>query len=78
MLFRSGFVTALVGAALCLFFVLKNEFHPSQFAHGEHDMQEIGMSLMGAGKYQYILPFEVMSLLLLACIIGGILIARKR
>ena len=76
--FLAGFVSTLAGAALCLFFVMKNEFHPSQFAHGEHDMQEIGLSLMGSGKYQYILPFEVMSLLLLACIIGGILIARKR
>jgi NADH-quinone oxidoreductase subunit J len=76
--FLAGLVTALAGAALCLFFVLKNEFLPSQFAHGEHDMQEIGLSLMGSGKFQYILPFEVMSLLLLACIIGGVLIARKR
>ena len=76
--FLAGFLIALAGAGLCLFLVMKNEFHPSQFAHGEHDMQEIGLSLMGMGKYQYILPFEVMSLLLLACIIGGILIARKR
>ena len=29
-------------------------------------------------KYQYILPFEVISVLLLACIVGGILIARDR
>jgi len=33
---------------------------------------------MGMEKYQYILPFEVISVLLLACIVGGILIARKR
>ncbi len=26
----------------------------------------------------YVLPFEVISILLLACIVGGILIARKR
>ncbi|MDR0794782.1 MAG: NADH-quinone oxidoreductase subunit J [Tannerella sp.] len=76
--FFAGFLTALAGAGICLFFVFKNEFHSSQFAHGEHNMQEIGLTMMGAGKYQYILPFEVMSLLLLACIIGGILIARKR
>jgi len=76
--FLAGFVTTLMGAGLCLFFILKNKFHPSQFAFGEHDMQEIGLTMMGSGKYQYILPFEVMSLLLLACIIGGILIARKR
>ena len=76
--FLAGFLTVLAGAGICLFVVMTNDFHPSQFAHGEHDMQEIGLTLMGMGKYQYLLPFEVMSLLLLACIIGGILIARKR
>ena len=35
-------------------------------------------NLMGMGKYQYVLPFEVISILLLACIVGGIMIARKR
>ncbi|KAA6306055.1 NADH-quinone oxidoreductase subunit J, partial [termite gut metagenome] len=44
----------------------------------EINMQVIGNALMGTEKYQYILPFEVLSLLLLACIIGGILIARKK
>ena len=34
--------------------------------------------LMSSGKYGYVLPFEVISILLLACIVGGILIARKR
>lgn len=33
---------------------------------------------MGSEKYQYLLPFEAISILLLTCIIGGILIARKR
>ena len=75
--FLAGFLTTLAGVILCLFIVLKNKFDPSQFAHGEHELQEIGLTLMGAGKYQYILPFEVISLLLLACIVGGILIARK-
>ena len=76
--FLAGLVSTLAGACICLFFILKNNFLPSQFTPGEHDMKEIGHALMGSEKYQYILPFEVMSLLLLACIIGGILIARKR
>ena len=37
-----------------------------------------GHALMSSGKYGYVLPFEVISILLLACIVGGILIARKR
>jgi NADH-quinone oxidoreductase subunit J len=40
-------------------------------------MDKIGMSLLGADKYQYVLPFEFISLFLLACIIGGLVIARK-
>jgi NADH-quinone oxidoreductase subunit J len=44
----------------------------------EIDMKLIGETLMGTEKYQYLLPFEVLSILLLAAIIGGILIARKK
>lgn len=42
------------------------------------DMKNIGMTMMGTDKFQYMLPFEAVSLLLLACIIGGLMIARKR
>lgn len=41
-------------------------------------MQEIGVSMLGTGHSQYLLPFEAVSVLLLACIIGGVVIARKR
>lgn len=41
-------------------------------------MHEIGEALMGTGEYQYLLPFEAISVLLLACIIGGVVVARKR
>ncbi len=41
-------------------------------------MHKIGQALMGTGEYQYLLPFEAISVLLLACIIGGVVIARKR
>jgi len=34
--------------------------------------------MMGTDKYQYLLPFETISILLLACIVGAIMIARKR
>ena len=42
------------------------------------DMEQIGTALMGTGHGQYLLPFEAVSILLLACIIGGIVVARKR
>ena len=57
---------------------MKHQFLPSRFVEGELDVQTIGYTLMGMGKYQYVLPFEVISILLLACIVGGIMIARKR
>lgn len=41
-------------------------------------MHRIGEVLMGTGEYQYLLPFEAISVLLLACIIGGVVVARKR
>jgi len=40
-------------------------------------MQQIGFAMVGTAKYQYLLPFEAVSVLLLACIIGGVVIARK-
>ncbi len=74
----AGAVTTLAGLAICLFLTLKNEYLPSHFEHGELQVRDIGFALMSGDKYGYILPFEVISILLLACIIGGILIARKR
>lgn len=41
-------------------------------------MHAIGENLMGTARGQYLLPFEAVSVLLLACIIGGVVIARKR
>lgn len=40
-------------------------------------MSEIGETLMGTAHGQYLLPFEAISVLLLACIIGGVVVARK-
>ena len=40
--------------------------------------QQLGHTMMGTDKYQYLLPFESISILLLACIVGAIMVARKR
>jgi NADH-quinone oxidoreductase subunit J len=74
----AGLLTTLAGAALSIFLILTHSFGPSYPVGEEVPMQTIGTALMGMGKYQYLLPFEALSVLLLACIIGGILIARKR
>mgnify|MGYP001775365420 CR=1 FL=1 len=75
----SVLLTTLVGAALILFLVFTNGFVLNSIPQaGELGVKEIGMALIGGDKYEYVLPFELLSVLLLACMIGGVLIARKR
>ena len=76
--FMAGLAATLAGLGVCLFITLKHHFLPSHFEHGELSVRAIGHALMSSDKYGYVLPFEVISLLLLACIVGGIMIARKR
>ena len=74
----AGLVASVVGAAICIFITMTHPFPASHVIGDEVNQKVIGTALMGTEKYQYLLPFEVISVLLLACIIGGILIARKR
>lgn len=76
--FMAGLAATLAGLGVCLFITLKHHFLPSHFEHGELSVRAIGHALMSSDKYGYVLPFEVISLLLLACIVGGIMIACKR
>lgn len=72
-------LASLAGAGVLLFCILSHNFSAQVAPSGEElDIKTIGHALMGAEKYQYLLPFEAVSVLLLACLIGGILIARKR
>jgi len=41
-------------------------------------INSIGEAMLGTDHGQYLLPFEAISVLLLACIIGGVVVARKR
>jgi NADH-quinone oxidoreductase subunit J len=41
-------------------------------------IDKLGQALLSTDKFGYLLPFEAVSVLLLACIIGGVVIARKR
>ncbi|MBQ0164477.1 MAG: NADH-quinone oxidoreductase subunit J [Bacteroidales bacterium] len=41
-------------------------------------MTAIGKHMLSTGHSGYLLPFEAVSVLLLACIVGGLVIARKR
>ncbi len=75
-----GVVVALVCFATVVVILLKNRFvyGGEVVADTEVGMKTIGTALMGAGKYQYVLPFEFISIFLLACIIGGLMIARNK
>ena len=75
-LLAAGAGVAVCGYALFAFFKSKAATLSSTFVNV--DMERIGHALMGTEKYEYLLPFEAISVLLLACIIGGIVIARKR
>lgn len=74
----AGIVTALTGMVITIYLITHTDFAATNFTAGGVDMKELGMALMGTEKYNYILPFEVMSVLLLACTVGAILIARKK
>lgn len=76
--YLAGTVTAMTGMILTIYLI-----NTTQFAQGTVNadgvaMRELGLALMGTEKFHYILPFEVMSVLLLACTVGAILIARKK
>ena len=72
----SVLLTTLIGAALVLFLIFTNGFALNIIPQGvELPVREIGLALIGTEKYQFVLPFEVVSILLLACMIGAILIA---
>ena len=74
-----GGLAALVGLATVVFVFLKNQFiyRACEVADTEVPMEGIGQALVGADKYQYVLPFEFISVFLLACIIGGLVVSRK-
>ena len=74
-----GALISIIGLATVVAVILKNQFinEAAKLADKEIDMDVIGNALVGSEKYQYVLPFEFISVFLLACIIGGIMIARK-
>jgi NADH-quinone oxidoreductase subunit J len=71
--------TAIAGLAFCAHIIYYNINRVSELvAKSDITPQQLGHTMMGTDKYQYLLPFETISILLLACIVGAIMIARKR
>lgn len=73
----AGFL-AVAGLAICGHIIFHNVSRVYSYVENNVDMTTLGHVMMGTDKYNYLLPFEAISILLLACIIGGIMIARKR
>jgi NADH:ubiquinone oxidoreductase subunit 6 (subunit J) len=74
-----GAVIVLVSLATVSFILLKNHylFAAEALPDAEVSMAAIGKGLVGSGRGEYVLAFEFISLFLLACIIGGLAVARK-
>jgi NADH-quinone oxidoreductase subunit J len=72
-----GILVGASGFALSTLAILKYTFIPTTNPAMKVDMQAIGLQLLGTGKNGYVLPFEVISILLLAAMIGAIIIAKK-
>ena len=75
-----GVLLAVVGLVTVLGVLAKNRLIDNVVEateNGEVSMEVIGNALVGSDKFQYVLPFEFISVFLLACIIGGIVVSRK-
>ena len=75
----TGLVAAVATAVVCgLALISRCEMFVTMPQIKALTMNDLGTALMGTGFEEYLLPFEAISVLLLACIIGGVVIARKR
>ncbi len=72
-----GLIVGVSGFALSTIAILQFAFKETENAAMKVDMQAIGTQLLGTGKNGYALPFEVISILLLAAMIGAIVVAKK-
>lgn len=77
-----GGLSAVSGLAISLSIILKEKvFVTADTVRADEiaasiDMKWVGDTLMGTERFQYLLPFEAASVLLLACIIGGLVVAQ--
>jgi NADH-quinone oxidoreductase subunit J len=72
-----GLLVTIVGAGVSIVTILNFPFKSTINQPIGTDMSEIGRQLMNTGNNGYALPFEVISILLLASMIAAIIIAKK-
>jgi NADH-quinone oxidoreductase subunit J len=70
-------IAAFAGAILSIITIIDYKFAATTEAAKEVDMRLIGKSLLSVDYDGYVLPFEVISVLLLAAMIAAIVVAKK-
>ena len=72
-----GAIASIFGAILVISTLLNHDFIKGTEAAKEVNMNLIGNSLISWGQQGYALPFELISILLLAAMIAAIVVAKK-
>ena len=71
----AGLGATVGGAIIVVFITLKHKFLvTTDLVPLEINIKTIGHSMLSSDKFGYLLPFEAVSILLLACIVGGLVI----
>ena len=68
---------SFVGFGVTVYAINSFTFNPGAIAEAPYDVEAVGTMLLSYGEYGYVLPFEVISILLLGAIIAAIIIAKK-
>lgn len=70
-------IAVLAGAVVSISAILEYKFIPVSNAEVDSSMKKIGTDLLSYNENGFVLPFEVISILLLAAMVGAILLARR-
>jgi len=70
-------LATVAGATLTLMTILRFSFVASPALDPQFDITDVGNALVSYNRDGYALPFEVVSVLLLAAMIGAIVVAKK-
>jgi NADH-quinone oxidoreductase subunit J len=74
-----AFLASAFGAVITIMTILQHNFPKEIVADGDRtNIREIAKSLISTEKFGYALPFELISVLLLAAMVGAIILAKKR
>lgn len=71
-------IGSLVGAGLVISVITSFPFEARQAPAMSTDIETIGTQLLSYNEGGYVLPFEVISVLLLAAMVGAIIIAKRK